>query len=185
MRRHVLEDRVESRTRIDGVRLRHIASRTRSSSRGGRPISGSRAFYIPVGENANERLTVEHRKMPDLVLDHQPPSTTQAVSDIDRVRKGGHHRRNRRDMVHADCGFKPDAGSKSAILRREGTLAGFKCSRFRSGAKSPAAVPQSCSRRMAMNPRKTCDCRMLSTGMWIAIMNERLRMYREHGSRPA
>jgi len=110
MRGHVLEDHVESRTRIDGVRLGHIGISYEELIAWREAHLGIESpFDIPVGEDANERLTVEHRKVPDLVLDHQPASTTQAVGDIDRVRKGGHHRRNRRDMVHADCGFKPDA----------------------------------------------------------------------------
>lgn len=110
MRGHVLEDHVESRARIDGVRLGHIGiSHEELIAWREAHLGIESPFDIPVGENANEHFVVEHRKVPDLVLGHQPASTTQAVGDIDRVRKGSHHRRNRRDMVHADCGFKPDA----------------------------------------------------------------------------
>lgn len=111
MRGHVLEDHVESRTRIDGVGLRHIGISNEELVGWREAHLGIESpFHIAVGENADKRFIVEHRKVSDPVLRHQPASTTQAVGDIDRVRKGGHHRRNGRDMVHADCGFKPDAG---------------------------------------------------------------------------
>jgi hypothetical protein len=171
MRGHVLEDHVESRARIDGVRLGHIGISNEELIAWREAHLGIESpFDIPVGENANERLTVEHRKVPDLVLDHQPASTTQAVGDIDRVRKGSHHRGNRRDMVHADCGFKPDAVEVPRFCEARRTRAGFTCARFRPGAESPAST--------AAAHVKRCDCRMLSTGMWIAIMESRLRSFR-------
>ena len=156
MRGHVLEDHVESRTRIDGVRLRHIGISNEELIAWREAHLGIESpFYIPVGENANERLTVEHRKVPDPVLDHQPASTTQAVNDIDRVRKGGHHRRNRRDMVHADCGFKPDAGRSPAILRREGTCARVQVRTIPSRC-GKSRIHRSCSRPLRAHELTHC-----------------------------
>jgi hypothetical protein len=73
-------------------------------------------------------------------------------------------------MVHADWGFKPDAvevppfcEGKAHTRRVQARTIPHRCGKSR--------IDRCCS-------RKTLRLRMLSTGMWIAIMESRLRSFR-------
>jgi len=104
MRDHVFENRIEPRTTIDGIRFRHVdIADEELIPRRQANLGIERPFQIPVREDADKHVTVQHRKVPDLVFNHQPVRMAHTVADIDRAGKGCHERRNGRNVVHTVC----------------------------------------------------------------------------------
>jgi hypothetical protein len=104
MRDHVFENFIEPRTAIDDIRLRHvdIVDEQLIPRRQGRPRDRPPVSHLGP-RRRRQACDVQYRKVSDLVFDHPPVRMTHAVADIDRARKGGHHRRNGRNVVHAVC----------------------------------------------------------------------------------